>query len=207
MRFRIRPSNSCRSFARNITGLLAIQPGVSLAGVTSDSRSGAVNGGKPDQANVTLDGVDVNNQNNRAAFTSVLRVTLDSVEEFRTDHHRRERGHGPQLWRADLSGYPEWTNELHGAAYEYHRNTVTAANDWFNNRTGVARPALLINVFGMRLGGPIIKNRTFRVHQLRRPSGPQRGQRSSHGADRRVPRGQSYLRFDHRDQGAFADRR
>jgi hypothetical protein len=148
-------------FARNITGLLAIQPGVSFTGDTSSARSGAVNGGKPDQANVTLDGVDVNNQNNRAAFTSVLRVTLDSVEEFRTTttgaNADQGRSSGAQIALITRSG----TNELHGAAYEYHRNTVTAANDWFNNRNKVARPALLINVFGMRFGGPIIKNRTF----------------------------------------------
>jgi hypothetical protein len=141
------------AFARNVAGLLALQPGV--------SSNGAVNGGKPDQANVTLDGVDVNNQNSRAAFTSVLRVTLDSVEEFRTTTTNGNadvgRSSGAQVSLVTRSG----TNEIHGAAYEYHRNTVTAANDFFNNRAGVVRPALLINVFGMRLGGPIIKNRTF----------------------------------------------
>jgi len=70
-------------FARNVTGLLQYQPGVTSFGA-GDDRDGAVNGGKSDQANVTLDGVDVNDQNGRAAFTSVLRVTLDSVREFRT---------------------------------------------------------------------------------------------------------------------------
>ena len=43
-----------------------------------------MNGSKPDQNNITLDGVDVNDQNQHAAFESVLRVTLDSVQEFRT---------------------------------------------------------------------------------------------------------------------------
>ena len=43
-----------------------------------------MDGGKSDQGNVTLDGVDVNDQQDRASFTSVLRVTLDSVQEFRT---------------------------------------------------------------------------------------------------------------------------
>jgi hypothetical protein len=71
----------------------------------------------------------------------VLRVTLDSVEEFRTTttgaNADMGRTSGAQISLVTRSG----TNELHGAAYEYHRNTVTAANDWFNNRTGVARPA------------------------------------------------------------------
>jgi hypothetical protein len=154
-------------FARNITNLLAAQPGVTMISNQTnsngdpDSRNGAVNGGKPDQANVTLDGVDVNNQNNRMAFTTVLRVTLDSVEEFRSTTTNANadmgRSSGAQIALVTRSG----TNELHGALYEYHRNTITAANSFFNNRAGVPRPPLLINVFGGRLGGPIIKNRTF----------------------------------------------
>jgi len=59
--------------ARNVVGLLALQPGVTFIGDSTDSRNGAVNGGKSDQANVTLDGVDVNDQQSRYAFTSVLR--------------------------------------------------------------------------------------------------------------------------------------
>ncbi len=75
--------------ARNVVGLLAIQPGVVFLGEPApgklnDARSGAVNGGKSDQSNITMDGVDVNDQQNGAAFTSVLRATLDSVQEFRT---------------------------------------------------------------------------------------------------------------------------
>jgi len=73
---------------RNVTGLLALQPGVTFIkepnpGASNDYRSGSVNGGKSDQANVLLDGVDANDQQNRSSFTSVLRVTPDSIQEFR----------------------------------------------------------------------------------------------------------------------------
>ena len=47
-----------------------------------DTRSGAVNGARSDQSNLTLDGVDVNDQVNGNAFTSVLPVSVDSVQEF-----------------------------------------------------------------------------------------------------------------------------
>jgi len=43
----------------------------------------------------------------------------------------------------------------------YHRNTITTANDFFNNRSGVKRPKLLRNVFGGSLEGPIVKDRFF----------------------------------------------
>jgi hypothetical protein len=148
------------SFARNVTTLLSNQPGVTNFG-TGDDRDGAVNGGKSDQANVTLDGVDVNDQNGRAAFTSVLRVTLDSVQEFRTTTGNGNpdsgRGSGADVALVTKNG----TNGYHGSMYEYHRNTVTAANSFVGNAAGVARPALLINVFGASAGGPIRKNRTF----------------------------------------------
>ena len=63
--------------ANNVVGLLSLQPGV--------SRSGFVNGGRADQSNITLDGVDVNEQQDGLdvltdeAFASVLRVTHDSL--------------------------------------------------------------------------------------------------------------------------------
>lgn len=152
-------------FARNVAGLLAFQPGVtsfaSFGSSSADYRSGAVNGGKSDQANVTLDGADVNDQNGRAAFTSVLRVTLDSVEEFRTTTTNGDvsagRGSGADTALVTKSG----TNTMHGSLYEYRRGTETAANSFFNNRIGLARPALLINVFGGSAGGPIKKDKAF----------------------------------------------
>ena len=49
----------------------------------TDTRSGAVNGLRSDQSNVTLDGIGVNDQNNGYAFTSVLNIPPDSVEKFR----------------------------------------------------------------------------------------------------------------------------
>lgn len=147
--------------ARNVVGLLALQPGVSYLGDTTDSRNGAVNGGKSDQANVTLDGVDVNDQQNRYAFTSVLRVTLDSVQEFRvtTANANADQGRssGAQVALVTKNG----TNEIHGSLYEYHRNTATTANDFFNNASGVERAKLLRNVFGASAGGPFRKNRFF----------------------------------------------
>ena len=53
------------------------------------------------------------------------------------------------------------TNQFHGSVFEYFRNDVLTANDFFSNRSGKARPALRYNQFGAAVGGPIIKNRTF----------------------------------------------
>src|SRR5262245_10521337 len=145
--------------ARNVVGLLSIQPGVTFFGDPSqrdDYRSGSVNGSKSDQGNVTLDGVDVNDQQNRTAFTSVLRTTLDSVQEFRTTTTNGGtyvgRTSGAQVALVTKSG----TNAVHGSLYEYHRNTITSANSFFNNASAVPRPKLIRNVFGGSVGGPIV---------------------------------------------------
>lgn len=159
-----RPITQLPFEARNVVGLLSLQPGVTFFGDSSirdDYRSGAVNGGKSDQGNVLLDGVDVNDQQTRAAFTSVLRVTLDSVQEFRTTTTNggadQGRTSGAQVSLVTKSG----TNEMHGALYEYNRNTLTSANSFFNNAAGVPRQKLIRNVFGASLGGPIKKGRLF----------------------------------------------
>src|ERR1700745_3312242 len=73
---------------RNVPDLLSLQAGVAYTGNRSDidkkvdTRSGAVNGARSDQSNITLDGVDVNDQSNGYAFTSVLPITADSGREF-----------------------------------------------------------------------------------------------------------------------------
>ena len=151
------------SFARNVANLLTFQPGVAFFGKAdgSDDRNGSVNGGRSDQSNITLDGADVNFQSSRIAFNPVLRVTPDSVEEFRTTTTNggadTGRGSGADVSLVTRSG----TNDAHGALYEYRRGTETAANSFFNNRNGVARPVLLINLFGGAVGGPIKRNKAF----------------------------------------------
>jgi hypothetical protein len=145
--------------ANNVVGLLSLQPGV--------TRSGFVNGGRADQSNITLDGVDVNEQQDGLdvvtdeAFASVLRVTRDSLQEFRvtTTNPNAEQGRssGAQVSLVTRSGSNQW----HGSLFETHRNTVTTANDFFNNAAGVERPQLLRNIFGGSVGGPIKKDRAF----------------------------------------------
>ena len=123
--------------------------------------TGQVLGAKADQNNVTLDGVDVNDNEGNSGFNAVLPVPLDSVQEFRTtvagQGADQGRSAGGQVSLVTKGG----SNGFHGSAYEYMRNTYTAANTWFNNRAGVARTPLVRNQYGASLGGRIIKNRAF----------------------------------------------
>ena len=159
--------------AGNVPELLSLQAGVTYTGNRPDidrdvdTRNGAVNGAHSDQSNITLDGVDVNTDTKGYAFTSVLPITQDSVEEFRvtTSNYNADEGRssGAQVSLVTKSG----TNNFHGSLFETHRNTATSANDYFVKlaelQSGVANtpPKLLRNNFGGSLGGPILKDRFF----------------------------------------------
>ena len=139
--------------SRNIAGLLSLQPGV--------TREGYVNGGRSDQANITLDGVDVNDQQLGTAFFSVLRATAESVEEFRvtTTNANADQGRssGAQISLLTRSG----RNDFFGSAFWLPRRTFGSANNFFNNRSGVERPNINRDVFGGSIGGPIVKDKFF----------------------------------------------
>jgi hypothetical protein len=141
---------------RNVVALLSVEPGV--------SPTGQVLGARPDQNNVTLDGVDVNDNRGSTVnngFNAVLPIPLDSVQEFRTTiaGEGADMGHtaGGQVSIITKSG----SNQFHGSAYEYNRNTDFEADDWFSNRAGVPRPALIRNQYGASLGGPVKRNKLF----------------------------------------------
>ncbi len=168
------------SEGRDPVAILSLQPGVVYHGnnITQvsrlgtgqkapDSRGGSVSGARSDQTNITLDGLDNNDQARGLSFEGALRTTLDSLQEFRvtTSNANADQGRssGAQVDLVTKGG----TNRFHGSLYEYHRPTFTAANDWFNKqaqlRDGLPnRPGKVIrNTFGATAGGPIRKDRLF----------------------------------------------
>src|SRR5437588_406516 len=143
---------------------------------------GYVAGAHADQANVTLDGIDINeaqtNQLGGAAGggagsnnlidstaspdrNTVIRLNADAIQEFRVTtsnpNASQGRSSGAQVELIAKSG----KNQIHGSLYEAHRNTIFTANDFFNNRAGVARPKLIRNTYGGSVSGPIVKDKLF----------------------------------------------
>jgi hypothetical protein len=137
----------------NPAALMTLQPGVNDAG--------SITGARTDQGNITLDGIDVNDQETGQAFSSTTPISVDSVQEIRTitagetaDFGRSSGG----MINLETKG---GTNNFHGNLREYNRNTLLEANDWFNNRDGVPRAPLVRNQFGGSIGGPIKKDKLF----------------------------------------------
>ena len=164
--------------ARNVVGLLSLQTGAVFLPVPpsssdNDPRSGSISGGHADQTNVTMDGVDVNDAQTGYAYTSVLRATLDSVQEFRvtTTNYGADQGRssGAQVSLVTKGG----SNTLHGSAYWYHRNTAFSSNEFFNKLSQYnyanlfdqpvnnRPPKLQKHIYGASLGFAPVKDRLF----------------------------------------------
>ncbi|HYJ91678.1 MAG TPA: carboxypeptidase-like regulatory domain-containing protein, partial [Pyrinomonadaceae bacterium] len=165
---------------RRVADLLSLQPGV--------TREGYVAGTRSDQANVLLDGVDINDQQNggrtaqfQTTQDTVLRATAESVEEFRITTTNANanlgRSSGAQISLVTKSG----TNDFHGSGFYFYRPTAFSANSFFNNAAGryvatdqavidhqaavgderAERPSLARHIFGGSIGGPIVKDKFF----------------------------------------------
>ncbi len=156
---------------RNFTQIMTLSAGV-VAGVTQADELGRgsggeipttelagenVNGARASDINFRMDGVDVNDYD--ASGFGVPIPNPDTIQEFKvqTGMYDAEYGRdaGANVDLVTKSG----TNEFHGNVFEFWRNDVLNANDFFLNENGVARPELKQNQFGGTLGGPIIKNK------------------------------------------------
>src|ERR1700760_1814881 len=159
--------NSLPLNGRNFTFLAQLSAGVNTpqADTRGNAASGAfsANGLRPAQNNYLLDGID--NNSNAVDFLNgtnfVILPPLDAIQEFKvqTADFSAEQGRaaGAILNATIKSG----TNSIHGAAWEFFRNDVLDAADWFENNNGTPKGELRQNQFGASIGGPIIKDKLF----------------------------------------------
>ena len=155
----MRDIDTLPQLARTPITLAAFQPGVQTnAGDVSFSR---VNGLRQGSNNSKLDGIDINDSVVPRLGLSLTANNSDSIGEFRIvlggGKAEYGRSAGAQVELVTRSG----TDLLHGNAFDYLRNTVLNANDFFANQSGSTRPKFIQNIFGGSLGGPIFKHKTF----------------------------------------------
>ena len=157
---------------RNFTQILGLSPGVvvDLPNATlmgTGSQNVASDGATPTANNFQFNGVDANNlvENSFAiANTSEVGVAIpapDVIEEFRVQTANFDaaygRGTGANVDMVSKSG----TNRFHGSSWEFVRNNIFNANDFFLKQAGQPRSELKHNQFGGTVGGPIVRDRTF----------------------------------------------
>lgn len=143
--------------SRQISTLFATQAGV------SDGRgSTVINGLRTSAANVTLDGINI--QDNFIRTNSLdfmpIRPTIEQVAEMTVaigNAGATIGGGAAQVILTTRSG----SNDYHGSAYWYNQNSAYNANEFFNNRSRVAKPNLNQNQLGGAFGGRIIRDKLF----------------------------------------------
>jgi len=150
--------------SRSYLQLAGLLPGVvSTANLTTGGHGGlaniSANGARFDQNNLTLDGIgNVDTGNNGDQLAT---VSLDSVQEFKmlTSNYQAEYGRssGAQISVVTKSG----SSSFHGSAYWFHRHDGLNANNWKNNRDGLARNLFRFNDPGYTIGGPLYIPKVF----------------------------------------------
>src|SRR5215510_4423518 len=158
---------------RNPLALVALVPGVVPQGQPSAGNSSMSNpvganpfalgdfqvgGGMPGQSQILIDGTPTN-----GAYLNVVTVipTQDAIEEFKVQTNNLGPEYGRFAGGVINLSTRGGTNTLHGSAYEFLRNKVLNANDFFANAGGVKRPPFTQNQFGGNAGGPILKDKLF----------------------------------------------
>ena len=142
---------------RNPLNLLMYEPGV----VQRSGNTVNVNGARSGAANVTIDGIEANESTNPNPTSNIFRLNPDNVQEFKvtTSNPSAEEGRnsGANVSIATRSG----TNQFHGSAFEFFRNTALNAQEFYANAQGGKKPLIQLNQYGFEVGGPLRKNKTF----------------------------------------------
>jgi hypothetical protein len=153
---------------RNIMNLTALVPGVVPQGTTSGNAITGKNifaagnyqigGGLANQAATYYDGVPAN-----AALGNLVNMvpSPDAISEFRVQTNSNSAEFGRYSGGVINISSKSGTNEFHGGAYEYFRNTVLNASLFFSNATGQGKAPFHQNQYGINVGGPIKKNKIF----------------------------------------------
>ncbi len=158
---------------RDPISLAGLAPGVVPVPPNTNIHQGgaipSINGAANFTSEVTIDGVpDTAPRNNSINNFLVYTPTVDAVAEFKVETNSLSAQYGRFNGGVINVVLKSGTNNLHGSVYEFLRNSVMDANNFFNNRSGLALPALKRNQFGFTLGGPVVlphlykgKNKTF----------------------------------------------
>ena len=146
--------------SRNLTELIVTQPGSATPGV---ARSTSVYGLPQSALNVSLDGINIQDNANRSSdgFFNAIFPRADSIEEMSVTSSAagaESNAEGAlQVKMVTRSGSNDW----HGGVFEQHRNQLFNANYYFNNVNNQPRDHIIFNQFGGTAGGPILKDRLF----------------------------------------------
>src|SRR3954451_19584346 len=154
--------------SREYSSLALLATGVKLAGSSlttgNTPREGAfnVNGLRSTFNNFLIDGVDNNayGTSNQGFSNQVMQPPPDAVSEFRVVTNNQSAEYGRAAGATVNVAYRSGTNQIHGDAWEFFRDTALNAETYFKPADG-SKPTLRRNQYGGTVGGPIVQNKAF----------------------------------------------
>src|SRR3989449_8673299 len=146
---------------RNPLTLLLLEPGVVQRSAGGAGSGVHVNGARDRAYTVTIDGIEANESSVPNPVSNLYRINPDNVQEFKvtTNNATAEEGRnsGASISIATRSG----TSEFHGTGFFFLRNEALNSNEFFANAQNTPKPAIRMGQYGLEMGGPIKKNKTF----------------------------------------------
>ncbi|MDQ2898559.1 MAG: TonB-dependent receptor [Acidobacteriota bacterium] len=146
---------------RNPLTLITLEPGVVQRSAGGAGSGIHVNGSRDRAYNVTIDGIEANESTVPNPVSNLYRLNPDNVEEYKVTTNNATPEEGRNSGASTAIATRSGTNQIHGVAFEFLRNTDLNANDFFANAQGTPKPDIKLHQFGFEVGGPIIKNKTF----------------------------------------------
>jgi outer membrane receptor protein involved in Fe transport len=151
---------------RNVIALTSLAPGVTemdeQCDATCTGTNFVSNGSRGSTADILTDGASVTNSEPNGGITQATYVpSPEAIEEFKVQQTNFSAEYGFSGASVVNMITRSGTNRFHGSAYDFFRDDSLDANNWFANRAGQPIPALRRNNYGVTIGGPIRKNKTF----------------------------------------------
>lgn len=151
---------------RYVMDLTSLAPGVTemddQCGTNCTGTNFVSNGSRGSTADILSDGASITNFEPNGGITNATYVpSPEAVEEFKVEQSNFSAEYGFSGGSIVNMITRSGTNRFHGSAYDFIRNQVTDANNWFNDHYGIPIAPLRRNNYGGTFGGPLIKNKTF----------------------------------------------
>ena len=160
--------NSMPLLSRSATDLAFLAPGVNPPPGGTYGKAGASSndfisdGSRNGSSDILIDGITTQQQNTGGQSIAIAYTpSVDAIEEFKVQQTNFSAEYGRTGATITNMVTRSGTNQFHGSAYDYIRNKIFNANNFFSKQAGQPLPSTHRNTFGGTVGGPIFRKRTF----------------------------------------------
>ncbi len=146
---------------RNPLTLIVLEPGVTQRSAGGAGSGISVNGSRDRAFNVTIDGIEANESSVPNPVSNLYRINPDNIQEYKVTTNNATAEEGRNSGASISIGTRSGTNAFHGTVFEYARNTALNAKGFFSNARNTPKNEIKLHQYGVEVGGPIFKNKTF----------------------------------------------